>query len=78
MDGTPEMQEHFPAMSMDGRYAGNAGAISGDVHGGRYAGKCRSNFPASPWIPSALEVPEHFRHLFMTAGMPEISGTIAR
>jgi len=29
----PEMQEHFPAMAMDGRYAGNAGAFSGDGHG---------------------------------------------
>jgi hypothetical protein len=25
----PEMQEQFPAMAMEGRYAGNAGAISG-------------------------------------------------
>jgi hypothetical protein len=29
MAETPEMQEHFPAMSMDGWYAGNAGALSG-------------------------------------------------
>ncbi|MEO7755595.1 MAG: hypothetical protein ABIS07_03375 [Dokdonella sp.] len=28
----PEMQEHFPAMATDRRYAGNAGAFSGDVH----------------------------------------------
>jgi len=33
MAGTPEMQEQFPAMIMDGRYAENAGAISGDGHG---------------------------------------------
>ena len=37
--GTPEMQEHFPAMAMDGRYAGNAGAFSGDAMDGRYAGR---------------------------------------
>jgi len=29
----PETQEHFPALAMDGRYAGNAGAFSGDGHG---------------------------------------------
>jgi hypothetical protein len=29
MAGMPKMQEHFSAMTMDGRYAGNAGAISG-------------------------------------------------
>jgi hypothetical protein len=28
MVGMPEMQEHFPAMTMDGWYAGNAGAFS--------------------------------------------------
>jgi hypothetical protein len=30
MAGMPKMQEHFSAMAMDGRYAGNAGAIAGD------------------------------------------------
>jgi len=30
----PEMQEQFPAIAMDVVYAGNAGAISGDRHGG--------------------------------------------
>jgi len=29
MAGMPGMQEQFPAMAMDGRYAENAGAISG-------------------------------------------------
>jgi len=51
-DGTPEMQEQFPAMSMDGRYAGNAGAISGDIHGRTVRRKCRSNF-RHPWATIA-------------------------
>jgi len=29
MAGMPEMQEHFPAMATDGRYAAYAGAFSG-------------------------------------------------
>ena len=41
----PEMQEQFPAMAMDGLYAGNAGAIPGDGHDGRYAGM-QEQFPA--------------------------------
>jgi hypothetical protein len=43
MAGMPEMQEQFPAMAMDGRYAGNAGAISADGHGRPVRRKCRSN-----------------------------------
>jgi hypothetical protein len=38
MAGMPKMQEQFSALAMDGRYAGNAGAISGDAMDGRYAG----------------------------------------
>jgi hypothetical protein len=37
----PEMQEQFPAVAMDGRYAGNAGAISGDGHGRLNSGALR-------------------------------------
>ena len=33
MAGMPAMQEQLPAMAMDGRYAGNAGALAGDGHG---------------------------------------------
>jgi len=33
MAGMPKMQERFPAMARDGRYAENAGAISGDDQG---------------------------------------------
>jgi hypothetical protein len=33
MVGMPEMQEQFSAMTRDGRYAGNAGAIFGDDQG---------------------------------------------
>jgi hypothetical protein len=40
----PKMQEHFPAIAMDGRYAGNAGAFSGDGHGWPVCRKCRSIF----------------------------------
>ena len=37
-------------MAMDGRYAGNAGAISGDAHGWTVCRKCRSNFRRWPWV----------------------------
>jgi hypothetical protein len=44
MAGMPEMQEHFPAMAMDGRYAGNAGAF----------------FRRWPWMAAMPEMQEHF------------------
>jgi len=34
----PASRRVFCFMAMDGRYAGNAGAISGDAMDGRYAG----------------------------------------
>src|SRR5512141_1207989 len=39
-------------MTADGRYAGNAGAISGDGHGRRVCRKCRSNFRRVPEWPT--------------------------
>jgi len=61
MAGMPEMQEHFPAMAKDGRYAGNAGAFSGDGQGWpvcRPAGApCTcGHFPH----PCGSEMQEHF------------------
>jgi len=44
MAGMPEMQEQFSAMAMDGRYAGNAGAIFGNTMDGRYAGNAGAIF----------------------------------
>ena len=55
----PEMQEHFPAMARDGRYAGNAGAFSGD---GRYAG------------PPVLPAPAGTSHFLWGGNAGAISG----
>jgi hypothetical protein len=43
----PEMQEPFPAMAMDGLYAGNAGAISGD---GRNQYQSSNEMPAPMYV----------------------------
>jgi len=48
----PEMQEQFPAIAMDGVYAGNAGAISGDRHGWRPLPAMASEGPSRPSWPS--------------------------
>jgi len=58
--GMPEMQEHFPAMATDGRYAGNAGAIFGDGHGRPVCRKCRSIFRRWPRTAGMPEMQEHF------------------
>jgi len=72
----PEMQEQFPVMSMDGRYAGNAGqfpvmstdgryagnagAVSGYVHGWTVCRKRRSSFRLCPRMDGMQETQEQF------------------
>jgi len=56
----PEMQEHFPASAMDGGYAGNAGAFSGERHASRVCRKCRSIFRRAPWMAGMPEMQEFF------------------
>src|SRR5438128_3038220 len=55
MAGMPEMQEQFPAMARDGRYAGPqvlpASAGTSHFPVGR---KCRSNFRRWPWMAGML------------------------
>jgi hypothetical protein len=73
MAGMPEMQEQFLAMAMDGRYAGNAGAISGNGHGWPVCRKCRSNFWQWPWIAGMPETQEQLPAMAMAgryAGPP--------
>jgi len=60
MAGMPEMQEQFPAMAMDGRYAGNAGAISGDSHGWPVCRKMQEQFSAMQWMAGMPEMQEPF------------------
>src|SRR4029079_11733666 len=72
MDGVPETQEQFSAMSMDGRYAENAGAIFDDVHGWTVCRKRRSNFRRCPWMDGMPALPT-----FVWSKMPEHSGDSA-
>src|SRR6476659_2485922 len=48
-------------MSMDGRYAGNAGAIAGDVHGWTVCLQCRSNCRRCPWMDGMPAMQEQLR-----------------
>jgi hypothetical protein len=76
MAGMPEMQEHFPAMAMDGRYAGNAGAFSGDGHGWPVCRKCRSIFRRWPGTDGTPETQEHFPAMARDGRYAENSGAI--
>jgi len=67
MDGMPELQEQIPAMSMDGRNAGIAGANSGDVHGWTecrvlWRSRRQRTLPTSLWVgpcmlPACMDTP---------------------
>jgi hypothetical protein len=71
--GMPEMQEQFPADPMDGGNAGNAGAISGEPHGGPECRKCRSNFRRTAMDGgNARNAGSNFRRTPWMAGMPEM------
>jgi hypothetical protein len=58
-------------MAMDGRYAGNAGAISGRPW---MAGmpEMQEQFPAWPWMARMPEMQEQFPAWPWMAGMPEM------
>jgi hypothetical protein len=57
---------------MDGLYAGNAGAFSGEAMDGRNAGmpEMQEHFPARPWMACMPEMQEHYRLGPWMAGMP--------
>src|SRR6188508_2143411 len=54
---------------MDGGYAGNAGAFSGDRHGTSVCRKCRSIFRRPPWNVGMPEMQEHFPAIAMDGGL---------
>src|SRR5216110_2810954 len=63
-------------MAMDGRYAGNAGAISGYGHGWPVCRKCRSNFRRWPWMAGMPEMQEQFPAMAMEGRYAKNAGAI--